>query len=82
MADVAVDFQAAPEYTATLDSFQESTVLFSVQNTDARQLQYSMMYMLGATYGLSGLLYLLCYALMRRKQQHLAASLSQSDHHI
>jgi hypothetical protein len=63
---VTVHFQAAPEYSSTVPVTSEP-VAFSVENTDARQLQFSMMYLLGITYGLSGLLYIACYFIMKRK---------------
>lgn len=38
---------------------------FSIQHRDARQLQYALIYVLGACYLLSGLLYLVSYYQMR-----------------
>lgn len=62
-SDVTVEFQAAPEPAAL-----GGTVQYSVLNTDVRQLQCSMMWILGGSYGLSGLLYLVCYYLMSRRK--------------
>jgi hypothetical protein len=67
-APATVHFQAAPMYSSAAGVvLSADTVAFSVENSDARQLQFSMMYLLGITYGLSGLLYIACYFMMKRK---------------
>jgi hypothetical protein len=75
--EVTLEFQAAPMYTTTsaLSGSSSSGALdataladFSVLHTDARQLQFSMMYLLGATYGLSAILYIICGILMNRRK--------------
>ncbi len=74
--DVTLSFQAAPMYSAAdslssiVSASLDATAMtdFSVLHTDAKQLQFSMMYLLGATYGLSAVLYIVCGVLMNQRK--------------
>lgn len=61
--DVTISFDAAP----TFPSDSTADVTYNVLNTDAKQLQYTIMYLIGFTYGLSGILYLVTFVMMNKR---------------
>ncbi|KAJ1437759.1 major facilitator superfamily domain-containing protein [Ochromonadaceae sp. CCMP2298] len=60
--EVQVDFEASSQYAPQQEP---SPATYSVSHRDPKELQVSLMVVLGACYGLSGLLYLLSYSQLK-----------------
>lgn len=66
--DVLITFDAAPTYVPPTDnSLTLGDVSITVENSDAKQMQVTIIYLIGFTYGLSGLLYIVTFWLMNKR---------------